>query len=164
MCLYVSWLLSVCIRYATSVYLSFMARVPCMWVLVYVCYGCYTPVECMWYMYCTHLGYHMAVVCACSIHFATLFATCILHALSHVSHMHAMCCVWHPCPHTPCVVRNCDVCACMGCTCLCFWLQTAPHRPPGCKWPSRPWMRMTTLPSWRSPTTPLCVNLQRPAR
>ena len=65
---------------ASSVYVSFMMHVPYVWVILCVCHGCYHLVECVWCMYCTYLGYHMDVVCTCSIHFTTLFAICISHA------------------------------------------------------------------------------------
>lgn len=80
--------------------------------------------------------------------------------------------VWHVCAyaswglraHAPCVLCvNCCVCM-VGVYVFMFWLQTAPHRPPVCKWTSRSWTRMTTLPSWPSPTTPSCVTLQPLAR
>lgn len=94
----------------------------------------------------------------CSIHF-TMFATCksqqhiscvvceyyVLHVVPMP--VHHVCCVWV-----------------YGVYVFMFWLQTAPHRPPAYKWPSRPWMKMTMLPSWLSPMTPLCVILRPLAR
>lgn len=77
----------------------------------------------------------MDVICTCSIrhHIDATFG------LTHISRVPCM-----PCSgcdiHTPYVLCVTVMCVLMGCTGTVFWLQTALHRPPGCKWPSRPWM------------------------
>ena len=106
----------------------------------------------------------------CCVHLVLLlsFHNAVSHShiacISRVLHVHAVCCMWHPCPCTLCAVCKLWRVCVFGVYVFVFWLQTAPHRPPACKWPSRPWMRMTTPPSWPSPMTPLCVILQPLAR
>lgn len=156
LCLCISWLLSKCNLYAPSIYPSFMVYLPYMWVIVHVNHGCYLPVNvyCVLHMSwalhecCMHLVLFLSLQNVCYLQMACICVACACYVL-HVTSMpmHHVCCV----------------CVC-GVYVFMFWLQTAPHRPPVCKWPSRPWMRMTMLPSWLSPTTPSCVTLQPLAR
>lgn len=149
----ISWLLFKCNLYAPSVYSSFMVYVPYMWVIVFVYMGATFLLN----VYCVlHIPWALHECCMHLLLFHSLHNVCYLQ-LACIFHVACTCYVLHvssmPTHHV------CCVCVC-GVYVFMFWLQTAPPKFPVCKWPSRPWMRMTMLPSWLSPTTPLCVILQ----
>lgn len=93
--------------FASSVYLSLTVPVPCVWVIVHVCHGCYTPVECIWGMYSTYSW----VPHGCYMHlFPSLHnidATCISHAyLMYLTCMPCSGCDIHT-PYVLCVTVMC---------------------------------------------------------